>query len=99
MTIVGWCLIIYALIIFDNARPEMATVVTNYFGIEVRENWLEDVFERLKYLLWFCAVTSFISLLLNWYLNITYHKRFSMAIVLLFIVSAVAVMLLGAIDP
>ncbi|MGB1297251.1 MAG: hypothetical protein ACPG8A_03200 [Psychrobium sp.] len=99
MTIVGWCLIIYALIIFDNARPEMTTVVTNYFGIDVRQNWLSDVYDRLKYLLWFCAATSFVSLLLNWYLKITLRKRFSMAIILLFIVSTAAIMILVIVDP
>ncbi len=98
-TIVGWALLIYALVVFDNARPEMATVVTNYFGIDVRQNWLGDVYERLKFLLWFCAVSSFLTLILNYILKVTYKERISMAIMLLFVVSIAAISLLFILSP
>lgn len=99
MTIVGWALLIYALVVFDNARPEMATVVTNYFGIDIRQNWLGDVYERLKFLLWFCAVSSFLTLILNYILKVTYKERISMAIMLLFVVSIAAISLLFILSP
>ncbi|WP_435273721.1 hypothetical protein ACMAZF_09985 [Psychrobium sp. nBUS_13] len=99
MTIVGWALLIYALIVFDNARPEMATVVTNYFGIDVRQNWLRDVYDRLKFLLWFCAVSSFLTLIFNYILKVTHRERISMAILLLFVVSAAAISLLLILNP
>ena len=99
MTIVGWSLLIYALVVFDNARPEMATVVTNYFGIDVRQNWLGEVYEQLKFLLWFCAITSFGTLILNYLLKITYKERISMALVLLFVVSIAAISILFILSP
>ena len=99
MTIVGWALLIYALVVFDNARPEMTTVVTNYFGIDIRQNWLGDVYDKLRFLLWFCAVSSFLTLIFNYILNVTYKERISMAILLLFVVSVAAISLLLILNP
>lgn len=99
LSIVGWAMLIYALLVFDEARPEMDTIITNYFSIEVRDSWLAVVYLKLRFLLWFCAATSLLNLLLNWYLKITYRERMSLGIVLLFVVSSAAITILTILQP
>lgn len=99
LSIVGWGALFYSLLVFDQARPEMSTVVTAYFDVPMRSSWLAEIYNRLEYLLWFCALTSFLNLLLNGYLNVTHKERISFGIVLLFAVSSVAILILKIWQP
>lgn len=99
LSIVGWAVLFYSLLVFDQARPEMSTVVTAYFDVPLRTNWLGQIYTKLEYLLWFCALTSFLNLLLNGYLNLTHKQRMSFGIILLFAVSSVAILMLKIWQP
>ena len=91
MTIVGWGLLIYSLVVFDEARPEMSTIITSYHNIEVRSYWLVAVYNRLFGLLWFCAGISFASLALNWFLRVQAKDTIWFSTVMLFVVSLAAI--------
>lgn len=95
LTIVGWSLLFYSLLVFDQARPEMQNIVTKYFETPLRDGWLPNSYDKLLRLLWFCAGLSFINVLLNGYLKVAYNERFSTSIFLLLVVSAVAVLIIS----
>jgi len=92
LSLVGWAALFYSLFIFEQARPEMKTVITNYLNVPVRDTWILEVYDRLLWLLWFCATVSFINLLLNWYLKVAYKERVSLSILLLLFISAVSIL-------
>ncbi len=94
LSIVGWAALFYSLIVFDQARPEMKTVVTNYLEVPLRDDWIGKAYDKLLMLLWFCASVSFINVLLNWYLKVAYKERLSLSIFLLLFISAVAILII-----
>lgn len=94
LSIVGWATLFYSLLVLDNARPEMSTIITRYLEIETRENWLGRVYNQLQMLMWFCAIVSLINLALSGYLKVAYKERISLNIFLLLTVSCVAVLVM-----
>ncbi len=99
LTLVGWGTLLYALLVFDEARPEMSTIITNYHNIQVRNFWLISVYDKLVWLLWFCAGISFVNLLLNGYLRKVDKENGWVAPILLFTVSVIAVLVLTIWQP
>ena len=94
LTIVGWGMLFYSLVMFDEARPEMSTIITRFHHIEVRTYWLAAVYDQMFWLLWFCAGISFSSLALNWFLRVRAKDTIWFSTVMLSIVSLVAVLVL-----
>lgn len=99
LTIVGWGVLFWALLAFADAKPEMSTILTRLYQIEVRQYWLVLVYERLMILLWFCAGTSFLCLGVNWYLSYKEQHNSWFAQMLLFLVSGVAILVLTIWKP
>lgn len=99
LTLVGWGTLLYALLVFDEARPEMSTIITEYHNIEVRNFWLISVYDKLVWLLWFCAGISFINLMLNAYLRKVGKENHWVAPIILFVVSLAAVSVLTIWQP
>ncbi|MDP2561526.1 hypothetical protein [Psychrobium sp. 1_MG-2023] len=94
LTIVGWGVLFYALVVFHQARPEMSTIITLHHEIAVRTTWLLRVYERLMFLLWFCAGVSFASIVVNWYLRIQQQDTYWFPALLLGAVSSVGALVL-----
>jgi len=99
LTIVGWGVLFWALLVFADAKPEMSTILTRIHQIEVRQYWLVLEYERLMLLLWFCAGVSFVCLGVSWYLRSKMLDNAWLAQVLLLIVSSVAILVLTIWKP
>jgi len=99
LTLVGWATLFYTLLVFDDARPEMKTIITQYHNIEVRDFWLVSVYDKLVYLLWFCAGVSLFNILLNGYLRRLEKGNSWTAPVLLFTVTVIAITVLYIWQP
>ena len=67
LSVSGWALAVYALLIFDKARPDRAVGYFYSKGAPVRLNWDQSYTIELEYVLWACAAISFISLAFNYY--------------------------------
>jgi len=99
LTVVGWATLVYALVVFDQARPEMATILTEHHNIYVRNFWLVAVYDRLVWLLWFCAAISSLNLAMNIYLRRQLQKTGWLSPLLLTVVSVVAILVLTIWQP
>jgi hypothetical protein len=73
LSIVGWSLAVYALLVFDDARPDRAVGYFLSRGASVRLHWDPELTLQLEYLLWACAAISFVSLAVNYY--VAHHSR------------------------
>ncbi|BCV32639.1 hypothetical protein [Shewanella algae] len=67
LSIIGWSLAIYALLVFDKARPDRAVGYFFSKGAPVRLYWDPQQTMLLEYIIWACAAISFLSLAFNWY--------------------------------
>lgn len=99
LSIVGWGVLFYTLMLFNKVRPEMDTVVTKYYHVELSKSWTEHVYKELLLLLWFCSIISLLNILLNWYLKVAYKERFHMSLFLLFIISSVTMLMVFMFHP
>jgi len=99
LSVVGWSTLFYSLLVFDEGRPEMNTILTSYFDIEIRKSWLENMYLKLQKLLWFCAVVTSINFMLNSYLKISNKERMSLGIILLLIISSAGLLVLKIWEP
>ncbi|GIU28217.1 hypothetical protein [Shewanella colwelliana] len=73
LSIGGWALAVYALLIFDQARPDRAVGYYLSKGASVRLSWDPTMTLRLEYVIWTCAAISLLSLALNYYA--AHHSR------------------------
>jgi len=99
LTIVGWGVLFWALLVFADAKPEMSTILTRIHQVEVRQYWLVLVYERLMLLLWFCASVSFACLSVSWYLRRKMLDNSWLAQIILLTVSGVAILVLTIWKP
>jgi hypothetical protein len=99
LTIVGWGMLFWALLVFADARPEMSTILTKIYQVEVRQYWLTLVYQKLMFLLWFCTLISFACLGANWFLRQRAQDNLWLPQLLLFTVSAVAILVLTIWKP
>ncbi|MCH1919748.1 hypothetical protein L9G15_09910 [Shewanella sp. A3A] len=67
LSIVGWGLAVYALLIFDEARPDRQVGYFLSRGVQVRLRWDPVATTHLEQIIWSCAAISLLSLLVNWY--------------------------------
>lgn len=67
LSIAGWSLAVYALLVFDKARPERAVGYYLSKGESVRLEWDPTATLQLEYIIWACAGISFVSLAFNYY--------------------------------
>lgn len=67
LSITGWALAIYALLVFDKARPDRAVGYYLSKGASVRLEWDPMRTLQLEHIIWGCAAISFISLGFNYY--------------------------------
>lgn len=67
LSIVGWGLAVYALLIFDEARPDRQVGYFLSRGVQVRLRWDPAATAQLEQIIWSCAAISLLSLLVNWY--------------------------------
>ncbi|MGI2173387.1 hypothetical protein [Shewanella ulleungensis] len=87
LSLLGWSLAIYALIIYGEARPDRAVGYFLSKGVSVRLYWDPDLTIKLEYLIWCCAGVSFLNLLVNFYAKTTTRIGFWVNIPLLLVVS------------
>ena len=73
LSIIGWSLAIYALLIFGEARPDRAVGYFLSKGATVRLEWDPALTIQLEYILWACAAVSFVNLGFNAY--VASHSR------------------------
>lgn len=87
LSLLGWSLAIYALIIFGEARPDRAVGYFLSKGVDVRLHWDEELTIKLEYLIWACAAVSFLNLIVNFYAKTRERIGFWFNIPLLLLVS------------
>ncbi|QSX28495.1 MULTISPECIES: hypothetical protein [Shewanella] len=73
MSIAGWSLAIYALLLFHEARPDRAVGYFFSKGAPVRLGWDPEQTVLLEHIIWICAAISFVSMAFNWY--VAHHSR------------------------
>ncbi|QIR14650.1 hypothetical protein [Shewanella aestuarii] len=87
LSLLGWSLAIYALLIFGEARPDRAVGYFLSQGVEVRLYWDPELTVRLEYIIWSCAAISFMNLAVNFYAKTTARIGYWFNIPLLLLVS------------
>ncbi|MCL1068544.1 hypothetical protein L2735_17365 [Shewanella olleyana] len=90
LSITGWGLAVYALIVFGEARPDRAVGYYLSKGVEVRFDWDPDLTIKLEYLIWWCAGISFVNLAVNYYAKTARKVEYWINIPLLLLVSLAA---------
>ncbi|WP_394495235.1 hypothetical protein [Shewanella sp. ENK2] len=90
LSVAGWSLAVYALLVFGDARPDRAVGYFMSKGVEVRLNWDPELTVRLEYVIWACAAISFVNLGVNFYAQTSKRIGFWVNIPLLLMVSIVA---------
>ena len=90
LSVAGWSLAVYALLVFGDARPDRAVGYFLSKGVEVRLNWDPDLTITLEYLIWGCAAISFINLAVNFYARSTSKVEYWFNIPLLLMASLAA---------
>ncbi|MFQ6372717.1 hypothetical protein [Shewanella sp. YIC-542] len=90
LSIAGWGLALYALILFHDARPDRAVGYFFSRGAQVRLQWDLQGTLQLEYIIWLCAGLSFTSMALNWYLASHYRMGYWFNIPLLLLSSVTA---------
>lgn len=73
LSVVGWSLAVYALILFDAARPDTVVGYLKSNGVEIQFEWDPLQTVQLADIVWWCALVSFINLGFNYY--IAKHSR------------------------
>lgn len=73
LSILGWALAVYALLVFGEARPERQ--IGSFFsqGMVLRTFWDPQETQLLEYLIWTCAGISLLSLAVNYY--VAHHSK------------------------
>ena len=76
LSITGWSLAVYALIVFGEARPDRAVGYYLSKGVEVRFDWDPDLTIKLEYLIWWCEYLIWIYFLSDGYFlsNLAFAK-------------------------
>ena len=95
LSITGWALAVYALIVFGEARPDRAVGYYMSKGVEVRFNWDPDLTIKLEYLIWWCAGISLVNLAVNYYAQTSRKIEYWVNIPLLLLVSLAAGFYIG----
>ncbi|MGB2741648.1 MAG: hypothetical protein WBC60_13955 [Cognaticolwellia sp.] len=67
LTVVGWGLFAFALIVSYYAAPDSDYGILRYHNIEIRKFWLTPLTGYLYILLWLSALSSYICLIINRY--------------------------------
>mgnify|MGYP003126477540 FL=1 len=65
LSIFGWFIFVVAAIVFNYAKPERDTILTEIFGIPVREDWLITLGDLFVILLVIGLCVSLLSFVLN----------------------------------
>nr|WP_250885847.1 hypothetical protein [Shewanella jiangmenensis] len=73
LSILGWTLAVWALVIFDKARPDVAVGYFLSKGAAVRLFWDPALTLRLEQVIWWVCGISLVSLLFNIY--VANHSR------------------------
>jgi len=68
LSILGWFVFIVAAVVFNYAKPERNTILTEIFGISVRDYWHITLGELFVVLLIIGVVISLLSFILNYIL-------------------------------
>ncbi|UCX04789.1 hypothetical protein ACRWQL_01380 [Shewanella sp. HL-SH4] len=87
LSLLGWSLAIYALLIYGEARPDRAVGYFLSQGVEVRFDWDAALTVKLEYIIWWCAGVSLLNLLVNFYAKTTTRMGVWFNIPLLLLVS------------
>lgn len=95
LAIVGWIALVVALILFGEARPELATGVQRFWGIEVRSEWSQEYAYYLLQTLRFCLFTSLLAMLLSLRRNRRKKDHFGINLLVLLVISMVSLVTLS----
>jgi hypothetical protein len=90
LSIAGWALAVYALLVFGEARPDRAVGYFLSRGVAVRLHWDPELTVQLEYIIWACAAISFVNLAFNFYVSSHSKVGYWVNIPLLFLVSLAA---------
>ncbi|MCL1090961.1 hypothetical protein L2744_15405 [Shewanella profunda] len=67
LSILGWILAVYALLVFGEARPDREVGTYLSRGASLRVEWDPHRTQLLEYLIWTCGGISLLSLAFNYY--------------------------------
>ncbi|WP_144207392.1 hypothetical protein [Shewanella donghaensis] len=90
LSVAGWSLAVYALLVFGDARPDRAVGYYMSKGVEVRLDWDPALTVTLEYVIWSCAAISFVSLAVNYWARSRSKVEYWYNIPLLFTASLAA---------
>ncbi|GIU23011.1 hypothetical protein TUM4637_05420 [Shewanella hafniensis] len=73
LSILGWAIAVYALLVFSDARPDREVGAYLTRGATFRVHWDPHETQLLQYLIWACGGISLVSLAFNFY--VAQHSR------------------------
>lgn len=73
LSLLGWAVAVYALLVFGEARPEREIGAFFNQGSAVRMYWDPHETQVLQYLIWICGGISLVSLAVNYY--VAHHSK------------------------
>ncbi len=87
LNIFAWIVLIIAIILLHYARPDFIAGVQNYWGIEGRETWSEELLDELLMLLQICLLVTIVTIVLRSRRNRRKNDRFGINIIILLVIS------------
>lgn len=91
----GWVALLFALILYGEARPELETGIQRFWGAEIRTEWSQQYASYLLMVLRFCLLSSLIAVLLNFSRNRRKQDRFGINLLALIIISGLSLVTLA----
>lgn len=73
LSILGWAIAVYALLVFGEARPDREVGAYLARGATFRMDWDPHETQLLLYLIWTCGAISLVSLAFNYY--VAHHSK------------------------
>ncbi|MFV0594905.1 hypothetical protein [Shewanella sp.] len=73
LSILGWAVAVYALLVYGEARPEREVGTYLSRGATFRLYWDPHETQVLQYLIWICGGISLVSLAFNYY--VAHHSK------------------------
>jgi len=73
LSLLGWAVAVYALLVLEEARPEREIGAFFNRGATVRMSWEPHETQVLQYLIWVCCGISLVSLAVNYY--VAHHSK------------------------
>ncbi|MBF0448938.1 MAG: hypothetical protein HQL67_12115 [Magnetococcales bacterium] len=96
ISVICWALFIFAMLLIDQASPEMQNIFSNYLELELRQTWDRERVGKALNLMYAVAGFSFFALILKSMRHRRRADRYPLTLIILFVCSMLGAFLLQA---